>query len=156
MLTSWFMVTLSDESAEGFGLSQTVFSEGVIVMDSKKHWILGLVTCGVILGGCAMVHGEDEEKEEKEVKVKIEDVPAPVKATLLREADGQEIKTVDLETLKGGKTVYEADVKIDGTNYEINVAPDGKLISKKIDNEEDEKKGKDEEKEEKGKDKDKD
>jgi hypothetical protein len=156
MLASWFMVTFFGDSAEWFGLSHTVFSEGVVVMDSKKHWVLGLVTCGLILGGCAAVHGEDEAKEENEVKVKIEDVPAPVKATLLREAEGQEIKTVDKETVTGGKTVYEADVKIDGTNYEINVAPDGKLISKKIDTEEDEKKGKDEEKEEKGKDKDKD
>jgi hypothetical protein len=30
---------------------------------------------------------------------------------------------------------------INGTNYEIKVAPDGKLISKKIDNEDEEKKG---------------
>jgi hypothetical protein len=122
-------------------------------MYGKRHWILGFVTCGLILGGCAMVRGEDDENEQSEVKVKIEDVPAQVKATLMREADGQEIKTVDKETVKGGKTVYEADVKIDGTNYEINVAPDGKLISKKIDQEEDEK-GKGEEKEGKGKDKD--
>ena len=109
-------------------------------MDSKKHWVLGLVTCGLILGGCAAVHGEDEAKEENEVKVKIEDVPAPVKATLLREAEGQEIKTVDKETVTGGKTVYEADVKMNGTNWEIVVAEDGKLVSKRVDNEDSEKK----------------
>jgi hypothetical protein len=36
--------------------------------------------------------------------------------------------------------VYEADAKIGNTNYEIKVAEDGTLISKKIDKEEDEKK----------------
>jgi hypothetical protein len=134
------VVTLYGESAEIVSAKVNSFLEGVVSMDSKKHLILGFVTCGLILGGCAMVHGEDEEKEEHEVKVKIEDVPAPVKETLMREAEGHEIKTVDQETVKGGKTIYEADVKLHGHNYEINVAPDGTLISKKLDEEEDEKK----------------
>ena len=48
-------------------------------------------------------------------------------------------------------TTYETDVKSEGKNWEIRVAPDGKLISKKID-EEDEKPAKkdDDEKEEAG------
>jgi hypothetical protein len=145
MLTSWFVVTLSGESAEIGSAKAKQFFPRSFGMDSKKHLILGFITCGLILGGCASVHGEDEEKEEHEVKVKIEDVPAPVKETLMREAEGNEIKTVDLETLKGGKMIYEADVKLHGHNYEINVAKDGTLISKKLDEEEDEKgeKGKD-------------
>jgi hypothetical protein len=108
-------------------------------MENKKHLILGLITCGLILGGCNMVRGEDEDKEDHEVKVKIEDVPAPVKETLMKEAEGQSITSVDKETTKNGKTVFEADVKLNGHNYEINVAPDGTLISKKLDEEENEK-----------------
>jgi hypothetical protein len=41
---------------------------------------------------------------------------------------------VDKET-DDGKTVYEADVTLNGHNYEIRVAPDGTLISKKLDEE---------------------
>jgi hypothetical protein len=81
-----------------------------------------------------------EEKEENEVKVKFDDCPAAVKATITKEAEGTKVDTVDKET-DDGKTIYEADAKINGTNYEIKVAEDGKLISKKIDAEEDEEKG---------------
>lgn len=81
---------------------------------------------------------EDKGKEEDEKTVSVRDVPDEVRATLIRESFGAHIKTVDLEKLDG-KTVYEADAKIDGQNYEILVAKNGKLISKKIDNEEAEK-----------------
>jgi uncharacterized membrane protein YkoI len=85
----------------------------------------------------------------------IDDVPAAVKATILKEADGTAVTTVDKET-DDGKTVYEADALIGKTNYEIKVAEDGTLISKKIDKEDDDKDGdkKDEKKDEKMKDKD--
>jgi hypothetical protein len=98
---------------------------------------LGLVACTLAIRA--------EEKEENEVKVKFDDCPAAVKATLTKEAGGATIATVDKET-DDGKTIYEADVKIDGQNYEIKVSEDGKLVSKKVDNEEDEKDEKDEKK----------
>lgn len=85
-----------------------------------------------------VARAEDKEKEEDEQKVSINDVPEAVRATLKREAFGAEIKTVDMEK-RDGNTVYEADAKIDGENYEILVSPKGKLISKKLDNEESEK-----------------
>jgi hypothetical protein len=77
--------------------------------------------------------------------VKFDDCPAAVKATLTAEAKGAKIESVDKET-DDGKTIYEADVTIDGKNHEIKVAEDGKLISNKIDDE-DEGKDKKEEKE---------
>jgi hypothetical protein len=83
-------------------------------------------------------------EEEKEVKIKFSDAPEAVQNTLKEQAKGAKIDSVDKETTKDGKTVYEADVMIDGTNYEVKVAEDGKLISKKVDKDEDEKKdGKD-------------
>ena len=80
----------------------------------------------------------DEEDEGDEVKVQLHDCPAPVQATLAKESNNADIKTVDKET-KDGKVIYEADAMINGTNYEIKVAEDGTLIKKKVDNEEDEK-----------------
>jgi hypothetical protein len=120
----------------------------------KKHWVLlAIVLAGFGMGpiGCMQAdqgekaehgehaergeHGEKgEEKESDEVKVSFGKIPAAVQATFSKEADGVAIKEVDQEKLDG-KDVYEADAVIGGTNYEIVVAPDGKLVSKKIDNE---------------------
>ncbi|HZL36558.1 MAG TPA: PepSY domain-containing protein [Tepidisphaeraceae bacterium] len=73
-----------------------------------------------------------DEQEENEVKITFKQAPSAVRKTLKREANGEKIKTVDKEKLKG-KTVYEADVKIDGHNYEIVVDRHGLLIHKQLD-----------------------
>ena len=78
-----------------------------------------------------------DKKEEHEVKIKFTEAPAAVQKTLQREAFGATIAEVDKET-EDGKTIYEADVKIDGRNYEIKVAADGALVSKEIDEKESE------------------
>jgi len=84
---------------------------------------------------------ENEEKEGAEVTVKFDQVPQAVQTTFKEEARGATITDVDKES-EDGKTIYEADVDIKGKNYEIKVAEDGTLISKKLDPEEkDEKTG---------------
>ncbi len=108
-------------------------------MNSGKinRWLLSsLCVAGMTVAVTASVRAADEENE---VTMKIDDVPAAVKTTITKEADGTAVTKVDKQT-DGGKTVYEADAKIGNTNYEILVAEDGSLISKKVDAEEDEKK----------------
>lgn len=121
---------------------------------SKRWMMIGAMTLALTAMSASSLFAadkdEEKDKKETEVKMSLKDVPAEVRATLTREANGVEIKTVDMEK-KDGKTVYETDVVIDGTNYEIVVGADGKLISKKIDNEEDEKDSKDEKSGKKGK-----
>ena len=113
-----------------------------------RHWFLaGLASLSLAIAGCSMMH--HKEKEENEVKMSISDVPAAVQATLKTASNGATIKTVDKE-MKDGKTVYEADAMIDGKNYEILVSEDGKLISKKLDNEDEEKGKKEGEEKHKG------
>ena len=104
----------------------------------RMTWIV----LALLAAGCASMQSKSagEKEEGKEVKVSFSDLPEPVQKTFTDQAGGQKIDKVDKETGKDGATVYEADAKIDGKNYEIVVGPDGKLISKKIDNEEDEKK----------------
>lgn len=104
----------------------------------SRHWLLvGGVTLAMSgLGVCNA--SAASEHEENEVKVSFKEAPSAVQKTLEREAGGAGIETVDKEQ-KDGKTVYEADAKIDGRNFEIVVAGEGTLISKKPDNEEDEK-----------------
>jgi uncharacterized membrane protein YkoI len=123
---------------------------------SKRWALVALLALGA---GCAHnMNNHDEEGEEaNEVKMTLDQVPAPVRATLTREANGATIKTVDKEE-QHGQTIYETDVMSGGKNWEIKVDENGKLISKKLDNEEEEKasqkkgeKEDDDEKEEKAK-----
>jgi hypothetical protein len=105
----------------------------------KLRWALAAVMAlGLIAAVTTRAKAEDKEKEGDEVKVKFAEVPAAVQATLTKEANGAKIDTVDKET-DDGKTIYEADVTINGKNYEIKVATDGTLISKKLDEEGEEK-----------------
>lgn len=110
---------------------KTIFEVDVKI--EGKNYEIKVAEDGTLL---EKVLDEREEDEQEEVKVKLSDCPAAVQKTLKREANGASIETVDKET-EDGKTLYEVDVKIDGKNYEINVAENGTLISKALDEEED-------------------
>jgi hypothetical protein len=101
----------------------------------KRALIVASLSLALAALWAGPARAEDKETEENEQRVSVQDVPDEVRATLIRESFGAHIKTVDLEK-RDGKTVYEADAKIDGENYEIVISKNGKLISKKIDNEE--------------------
>jgi hypothetical protein len=114
-------------------------------MIKSRNWLPAIVA-----GVLATIAATAFAGEENVVKIKFADAPYAVRKTLKREANGGKIETVDIET-RDGKLVFEADVEIDGTNYEILVAKDGRLISKAIDEEEEEEdEGKDENDKEKG------
>jgi uncharacterized membrane protein YkoI len=122
----------------------------------SKRWILAaLLAIGVLSAATLNARAEEQEKEEgKETKVKFDQVPAAAQKTLTEEAKGAKIETVDKEEDEG-KVIYEADVTLNGKNYEIKVAEDGTLLVKKLDEGEKDEKGegkkgdKDEEKEKK-------
>jgi len=108
--------------------------------------LLGVLGVGLV-GAMAVWAAEKEEKQEKEQKVTLDQVPAAVKATILKEAEGGKVGDVERE-VKGDKTVYEADVEKDGKEFELKVAEDGTLIARKAEGKEkegDEEKGKEEE-----------
>ncbi len=90
--------------------------------------------------------GSGEHKDsEADVKVALAAVPPAVRATLEKEARGGKIGDVEKE-IKKGKTVYSADVVIDGKEYDVAVGEDGALLQKELDS------GKDEEKDAEDKD----
>ena len=74
---------------------------------------------------------QDAKEEEHEVRIKLSDCPAAVQTTFKREVHGAGIDAVEKET-EEGKTVYEVEIKIEGKDYEIEVAEDGTLISKTL------------------------
>ena len=84
---------------------------------------------------------DDGDDDDDAVAVTLDQVPAAVKATLEKAAQGGKITEIEREG-EGDKAVYEAEVIIEGKEFEIKVAADGKLISKKqeTDEEDDDKK----------------
>jgi len=104
----------------------------------KSKVLLSVIGLGVV-GTLALAAWAAQEDEER---VTLDQVPAAVKATILREAAGGEIKEIEVET-EGGKTFYEAEFVRDGKMIEIKVAPDGTLLEK----EEEKQKSKSEEQE---------
>ena len=104
----------------------------------KKVW-LALAATAVALFAIAavpVIAEEADDDDEEEVTVKWADVPAAVKKTFEKEAPGVKIEQVEKET-EDGTTTYEAEVTIDGKDYEIEVAEDGKLVEKEEAEEED-------------------
>ena len=79
----------------------------------------------------------EEKHEDGEVDVTLDQVPAAVKATILKEAAGHQIEEIERET-RGGQAVYEAEWKTGGKEIEIKVAPDGTLLAKEVEDDEDE------------------
>jgi uncharacterized membrane protein YkoI len=104
----------------------------------KSRVLLSLIGLGVVgmLAFAAWAAQEDEQP------VTLDQVPAVVKATILREVADGEIKEIEVETERG-KTFYEAEFVRNGKTIEIKVAPDGTLLEK----EEEERKAKSEEQE---------
>ena len=92
---------------------------------------------GLGLGSSACTAIAAEEKEENEQKIKFADAPAAVQKTMTAEAGGAKIDMVEKE-MEGGKTVYEAEVMINGKRYEIEVAEDGTLLEKSQEDADDE------------------
>jgi uncharacterized membrane protein YkoI len=101
-----------------------------------------MLTCSVACLGCAVLAAE-EAQDSKEEKVKLEDCPQAVQDTLKKASAGGKIEEIEKET-ENGKVVYEAEVVIEGDEYEVKVADDGKLLGKKLENDDDDDDGDDE------------
>jgi uncharacterized membrane protein YkoI len=98
----------------------------------RKHFTLLLL---VGIGAVAML--AFNTRAESEERVTIDQVPAAVKATILTEAQGGTITEIERET-KDGKTIYEAEFLLDGAEIEIEIAPDGTLLGREVEQEDDE------------------
>ena len=111
--------------------------EAEVVIDSQETDIL-VAADGTLLG--REIEDEDEagedDEEEDAVQVSLAELPEAVRATLLREAPTGEIEELELET-EDGRTQYAADVVIDGQVFDIEIAPDGTLLQKEVEGEDD-------------------
>ncbi len=106
---------------------------------SRTAWkLLGCVGVASLMLGVVLVsmaRAGNGKKTEK--KVTIDQVPAAVKATILKEAAGKKIEEIEEVSQDGKVLYYEAEWKADGKEVEIKVAPDGKLLSKETEDDDD-------------------
>ncbi len=114
----------------------------------KRRMIAALLSIGLAGLGCNSSYAGDKQKDEQDVKIHMDQVPAAVKATLEKEANGGRLGDIDKE-LKKGKAIYSANATVGGKAYEIKVAEDGALVSKKLDDDKEDHEGKND-KDEKG------
>jgi len=94
----------------------------------KARWAV-LTLVGLVCFGAAAITVLANDKDEEEVS--IDQIPPTVKATILKEAKGGKIQEIGRETQRG-KTVYEAEVIIQGKEIEIKIAPDGTVIGREV------------------------
>ena len=98
----------------------------------KSRMLLSSVCIGIVavLAFGAWAVARDEEK------VTLNEVPAAVKATILKEAAGANVTEIERET-KGGQTIYEAEFLHKGQEIEIEIASDGTLLGREVEDEDD-------------------
>ena len=101
-------------------------------MTRKSYWLVGLVlVVATLAASFAWSWPGEGEKKEQERKVTLQQLPAPVKATILKEAGKGKIREIE-EVTRGSEKFYEAEWIRGGKEVEIKVAPDGKLLNKEV------------------------
>ena len=98
-------------------------------MTKRAMWLplIGLSVVGMV----TLVAWAGDEQEEE---VTLEQVPAAVKATILKESAGGKITEIERE-MESGKTIYEAEFILNGDEIEIKIAPDGTLLGREVEQE---------------------
>jgi uncharacterized membrane protein YkoI len=98
-----------------------------------------LAACVVVGGICAVlsVSALAGKGEKKERDVSIDQVPAAVKATILKEAAGNKIDEIEEVSMNDIVLYYEAEWHADGKEIEIKVDPEGKVIAREVEDDDD-------------------
>ena len=78
-----------------------------------------IFACGLLIG----VLGFASEK-----KIKVKDLPPPVRKTVHELAKTSTLVGLSRE-VEGGKTSYEAETKVNGKSRDVSIAEDGRIIS---------------------------
>lgn len=93
-----------------------------------------LLTLAAMIGPAMILSCTHLQADEHDRKLTLDQLPAPVRATAEKQAIGGTIGEIEMETEKG-ETTYIVDVKQNGVLYDVEIAPGGQLLSKKIDTE---------------------
>jgi hypothetical protein len=77
----------------------------------------------LLLGAC------DDKEASKGDKIALAQLPPAVKATIERESKGGSVKETEKST-EGGKTMYAAEIVVNGEEQEVRIAEDGTVIER--------------------------
>jgi uncharacterized membrane protein YkoI len=121
--------------------AQVIYEADVVIGGQKLE--VKVAANGTLLSKAADDEdGDDEEADneneddEADIKVALADVPEAVRATIAKEAAGAEVKEIEMET-EDGQTIYSAEVVAGGQEVEFEISPDGTLLGREVDDEED-------------------
>ena len=98
-----------------------------------KSFVAMTMAAALVLAGAAApaVYAADKPERTEMQKMSLDQVPAPVKATLEKEAKGGTIGDVSMEKDKKGRTYYEAEIHpTKGKDRYVHVAADGKVLKR--------------------------
>jgi len=91
------------------------------------RYVIAMMLAGAVaFGGSAVAPALAGSGGEK---VSMDQVPAPVKATIEKEAKGAGVADVTKET-KNGRTYFEAQIKQKGLDRYVQVSPEGKVLKR--------------------------
>ena len=62
----------------------------------------------------------------------IDQLPAPVRATVERETKGGQITDIERDQ-EHGQTIYEVEFTLDGKEYELDISAEGQLLERRLD-----------------------
>jgi hypothetical protein len=96
-------------------------------MRHVARWIaVGTLALGG-LAGTAVAHEKEEGHAHQ--KVKMSDLPPPVRSTFQKESQGGKIEELRSET-RDGKTIYEGEVISNGKGTNLEVSQDGTVLER--------------------------
>jgi uncharacterized protein YpmB len=64
--------------------------------------------------------------------ITLDQLPAPVRATVARETTGAKINSIEQDE-EQGQLIYEVEFTFNGKEYELDVSADGKLLERRLD-----------------------
>ena len=100
-------------------------------MTRNLTWAVLLALC-FGLTACTSLSAEDkdDDDDEQETTIKFSEAPKAVQDTFKKEAKGGATPETLVKEIEDGKTVYEAELTIDGKKWEIEVGDDGTVLER--------------------------
>ena len=99
-------------------------------MKKKNALILSALSTGMLALGLTVAPGVANADDDETLK--LTELPAPVRATVQREVKQGTITDIEKDQ-ENGNVVYEVEFTDAGKNWEIDIAPDGKLLQRHVD-----------------------
>jgi hypothetical protein len=88
-----------------------------------KRWIILFTSPALLLTTGLCLAGQD---------LALDQLPAPVRATVDRETQGGKITDIERDQ-EHGQTIYEVEFSLDGKEYELDISTDGRLLERRLD-----------------------